>query len=156
MALSDYLSGRYATIYSVLGWSDSYAAIIEDALELYGADTESEATDLTKLHRLADYALWKQARATVSLDYDYSGDGASDKRSQMAAQVKENLRLAYVDALAYIPGLQIEATRTNTRKSVTLRATYENPNDCRTITEESGRAQRITRHLRPADIFGFF
>lgn len=114
MTLTTYLTDRYSTIYSALGWTE-YTSIIEDTLELYGVDLEAEATDLTKLHRLADYSVWKQALTDVSLDNDFSADGASYSRSQMHKMILENLSKAEEEALDYLPSSQVKVTEVNSR-----------------------------------------
>jgi hypothetical protein len=109
MSLTTYLTDRYSVIYNALGWT-GFDSIIEDTLELYGVDTEAEATNETKLHRLADYALWSQAKTDVTLDYDFSADGARYSRSQMFKMVDENLSEAFSNALPYLPDLQVDTT----------------------------------------------
>lgn len=103
MALADYISSNFAQIKSQLGWSDSeeIAAITDKTLEMYGVDTEAEATDSRKLHALADVAVWRQALNDVSLDYNFSADGASYSRSQQAEMIRKNLNDAITDAVAY-------------------------------------------------------
>lgn len=103
MALADYITSNFGQIKSQLGWSDSLqiSAITDKALEMYGVDTEAEATDSRKLHALADVAVWRQALADVSLDYNFSADGASYSRSQQADMIRANLKTAVEDAVAY-------------------------------------------------------
>lgn len=103
MALADYITSNFGQIKSQLGWSDSLqlATITEKTLEIYGVATEAEATDSRKLHALADVAVWRQALADVSLDYNFSADGASYSRSQQADMIRKNLNDAITDAVAY-------------------------------------------------------
>lgn len=103
MALADYITDNFSQIKSQLGWSDSVqlVTITEKALEMYGVATEAEATDSRKLHALADVAVWRQALADVSLDYNFSADGASYSRSQQADMIRKNLNDAITDAVAY-------------------------------------------------------
>lgn len=109
MALADYITSNFGQIKTQLGWSDSLqlVAITEKALELYGVATEGLATDTTKLHALADVAVWRQALADVSLDYNFSADGASFSRSQQAEIIKGNLAIAESSAVAYLPAYKI-------------------------------------------------
>lgn len=109
MALADYISSNFAQIKTQLGWSDSVeiAAITDKALEFYGVATEVLATDTTKLHALADIAVWRQALADVSLDYNFSADGASYSRSQQADMIRKNLDAAYDAAIVYMSNYAI-------------------------------------------------
>jgi hypothetical protein len=103
MALADYITDNFTQIKTQLGWSDSLqlVTITTKTLELYGVATEAEATDARKLHAIADIAVWRQALADVSLDYNFSADGASYSRSQQADIVRKNLDDAINAAVAY-------------------------------------------------------
>lgn len=109
MALVDYISDNFPTIKTQLGWSDSVqiVTIVAKAVELYGVATEADATDLTKLHALADVAVWRQALNDISLDYSFSADGASFNRDQAARIVKINLDDAESRAITYLPAYNI-------------------------------------------------
>lgn len=109
MTLAAYINSNFSKIKSQLEWSDSLeiAAITAKALEFYGVDTEGEATDTKKLHALADVAVWRQALADVSLDYNFSADNASYSRSQQADMIRENLEQAATAAIVYMPGYSI-------------------------------------------------
>lgn len=109
MTLTAYISDNFPQIKSQLGWSDStqIATIIAKAVEMYGAADESSATDLTKLHALADVAVWRQALNDIALDYGFSADAASYSRNQAVDQVRENLREAESAALVYMPNYQM-------------------------------------------------
>ncbi len=103
MTLATYITANFLSIKTQLAWSDSLqiSAITDKALEFYGVDTEAEATDLTKLHALADVAVWRQALNDVSLDYNFSADNASYSRSQQADMIRKNLESAVTDAIVY-------------------------------------------------------
>lgn len=103
MTLAAYITSNFTQVKTQLGWSDSLqiAAITDKTLEMYGVDTEAEATDATKLHALADVAVWRQALNDVSLDYNFSADGASYSRSQQAEMIRKNLNDAITDAVVY-------------------------------------------------------
>lgn len=103
MDLADYITSNFAQIKSQLGWFDSLqlATITEKTLEMYGVATEAEATDARKLHAIADVAVWRQALNDVSLDYNFSADGASYSRNQQAEMIRNNLNNAITDAVAY-------------------------------------------------------
>ena len=109
MALADYITSNFSQIKTQLGWTDSVeiTAITEKTLEMYGVDTEAEATDSRKLHALADVAVWRQALNDVSLDYNFSADGASYSRSQQADMIRKNLDAAETAALVYLPNYSI-------------------------------------------------
>lgn len=109
MALSDYITANFRQVKTQLGWHDSLQviAITDKTLEMYGVATEAEATDSKKLHALADIAVWRQALADVSLDYNFSADGASYSRSQQADMIRKNLDEATNNALVYLPNYSI-------------------------------------------------
>lgn len=109
MALSDYITANFLSIKNQLGWSDSLQidAITDKTLEMYGVATEVLATDTTKLHALADVAVWRQALHDVSLDYNFSADGASYSRSQQAEMIRKNLDTAVNEAMVYMPNYKI-------------------------------------------------
>lgn len=109
LGLLDYINENFPTIKTQLGWTDgaNIATIITKALEMYGVSTEAEATDLTKLHALADVAVWRQALNDISLDYNWSADGASFSRSQAVTAIRENLVYAESVAIAYNPAYNI-------------------------------------------------
>ena len=109
MTLAEYIDSNFSKIKSQLAWSDSLeiTAITAKTLEIYGVDTEGEATDLTKLHALADFAVWRQAGNDVGLDYDFSADNASYKRSQQSEMISKNRDEALNAALVYMPSYSI-------------------------------------------------
>lgn len=103
MTLAAYITSNFGQVKTQLGWSDSLqiTAITEKTLEMYGVSTEAEATNTKKLHAIADLAVWRQALNDVSLDYNFSADGASYSRSQQADMIRKNLNDAITDAVAY-------------------------------------------------------
>ena len=109
LGLLDYINENFPTIKTQLGWTDgaNIATIITKTLEMYGVSTEAEATDLTKLHALADVAVRRQALNDLSLDYNWSADGASFSRSQAVTAIRENLMRAESAAMAYNPAYNI-------------------------------------------------
>ena len=115
MALADYITSNFGQIKTQLDWSDSeeITAITDKALELYGVATEAEATDSKKLHALADIAVWRQALADVSLDTNYSADGASYQLSQQADMIRRNLDEAYNSAIVYMSNYAIGVSATD-------------------------------------------
>ena len=115
MTLATYITANFLSIKTQLAWSDSLqiSAITDKALEFYGVDTEAEATDLTKLHALADVAVWRQALNDVSLDYNFSADNASYSRSQQADMIRRNLESAVTDAIVYMSTYAIGISSTD-------------------------------------------
>jgi hypothetical protein len=109
MTLAAYITANFAQVKSQLGWSDSLqiVAITDKTLEWYGVSTEAEATNTKKLHAIADLAVWRQALNDVSLDYDFSADNASFKRSQQREMIEKNMQAAETDALVYLPNYSI-------------------------------------------------
>jgi hypothetical protein len=105
MTLQNYIDGTYGQLKTQLAWSDStnIATIITKTLQLYGVDAEDDATDEVKLEALADYAVWRQALADISLDVDFSADNRSVKRSQAMESVRKNMLAAENVALIYLP-----------------------------------------------------
>ena len=103
MTLATYISDNFPTVKSQLGWNDStqIVTIVAKAVELYGVATEALATDTTKLHVLADVAVWRQALNDIALDYNFSADGASFSRSQAVDAIRKNLDEAYSVAIVY-------------------------------------------------------
>jgi hypothetical protein len=108
MTLANYLISQMGGLATQLGWnssSDAITTVINNALENYPASAESDCTDL-KLHKLADYFLWKQILVEVSFDYNTNSDGASLSRSQQFDHVKDLMDSAYTDALPYLEDYQ--------------------------------------------------
>lgn len=109
MALADYITNNFGQIKTQLGWQDSttLVTIVAKAVEMYPAASEGAATDSLKLHALADVAVWRQALNDVALDYDFSADQASFRRSQQADIIRENLAAAESAAIVYMPNYQM-------------------------------------------------
>lgn len=105
MTLAEYLHKYLGGLANQLEWeveTGSYDFIVSEAIRLYGVDTEAEATTLDKLYTIAKVVLWESVLNEISFDYDYTANGASFKRSQMAEQVKENLESARTEAMEYL------------------------------------------------------
>lgn len=108
MTLETYIDATYSQVKTQLGWdSTDLSTIIAKTVQLYGVDTEVEATDDVKLEALCDYAVWRQALADISLDYAFSADGSTFNRNQAVAQVRENMLIAEIKALPYLSDYQI-------------------------------------------------
>jgi len=112
MALVDYIEDYLGTTLATqLGWTKaggSFDFVVSEAVRLYGVGSEVEATDLDKLYALSKVVLWETVLREISFDYDYSANGASFKRSQVYAQVKDNLEDARAEAQIYLGGYTIE------------------------------------------------
>ncbi len=108
MSLAAYISNTYAQVISQLGWTTQITTIISKVLQLYGVATEAEATDQEKLEKLADYCVWKQALADISLDYSFTEQGVGTySRNQAVENIRSNMNAAYTAAMPYLPEYQI-------------------------------------------------
>lgn len=108
MTLETYIDATYGQVKSQLGWdSTDLGTIIAKALQLYGVDTEAEATDTTKAEKLTDFAVWRQALNDVSMDYAFSADGRTLHREQAVQHIRDNMNDAYRLAMEYMPEYQI-------------------------------------------------
>lgn len=99
-----YVQGYLGGLSGTVGWDiNALQLAVNDAIELYGVDTEAEATDTKKLNPLLRYATARRILREASMDFDYSADGESYHRSQVSKQVAEFLVSdALVDALPYL------------------------------------------------------
>ena len=115
MTLANYISDNFPTIKAQLNWSDSVTLpiIVDKALEIYGVSSELLATDSLKLHAVADVAVWRQALNDISLDYNFSADGASFSRSQAVDAIRKNLDDALSKAIVYLPYYQMVVHNTD-------------------------------------------
>lgn len=121
MTLKEYLSSYLGSLETQLGWSStSYDSIVTDTQLQYGISSEEEATDQTKLYKLGVYYLWKKVYRELTLNFDYSADGASLKLSQQVENVKAQLNIAFSDAYPYLPNGRIQVIRRNNHISGSL------------------------------------
>lgn len=99
-----YVQGYLGGLSGTVGWDiNALQLAVNDAIELYGVDTEAEATDTKKLNPLLRYATARRILREASMDFDYSADGESYHRSQVSKQVAEFMMGdALVDALPYL------------------------------------------------------
>lgn len=96
MALSDYITSTLGSIATVADWVVADTTfVINNTLLNYGVATEVEATDLIKLHALADIEIYKKALAQLSTKYNFSADGGTFNRNQMF----ESVKTLYLDAV---------------------------------------------------------
>ena len=104
MTLTEYLLARMGDLNDYFGYdSDDLEIVVEDALALYGVDTEAEVGSAYKLRKLALPLLWQKCLIDLSQNFDVSIDGQSFKQSQFYTQVKELYDWALNDALIYNP-----------------------------------------------------
>jgi hypothetical protein len=109
MDFETYIEHYAEDVYSELGWNDvDEQFIIDETLEAYGVATEVLATELVKAHAILRFKIWERALNAVSLDYNFSSDGASFNRQQMYEMIKRNYDAAYAEASPYLPGYSIE------------------------------------------------
>jgi hypothetical protein len=108
MTLPDYIFSTYQQLITQLDWDGQIDSIISKTLQLYGMDSEEDVDDTEALEKIADYVVWKQALADISLDFDFSEDGVgSYSRSKAVEQVRANMNAAYMAALPYLSEYQI-------------------------------------------------
>jgi len=108
MSLATYISGTYGQLISQLGWTTQINTIISKALQLYGVETEAEATDGEKLEKIADYVVWKQALNDISLDYSFTeANVGTYNRNQAVENIRSNMSAAYAAAMPYLSDFQI-------------------------------------------------
>lgn len=101
---TDYVQSYLGGLSGTVGWDiNALQLAVDDAIELYGVDTEAEATDTKKLNPLLRYATARRILREASMDFDYSADDESFHRSQVSKQVAEFMVSdALVDALPYL------------------------------------------------------
>ena len=81
--------------------ADSFGEAVNDALSVYGVSAIADATDIQKLRAIARVEALELAKREAALAYDFDADGASYKRSQMAANIDRLLEAAKVEAVRY-------------------------------------------------------
>jgi hypothetical protein len=113
MTLTEYLTaylGNVATSFDLE--TGFYTFLVSETLDLYGVDTEAEATDLSKLHKLGIYKLWERLLVKSSASFDFSVNGNSYKTSSLYDFCQKNLSMAYADAVGYLASNTLEITQT--------------------------------------------
>jgi len=103
--LQEFMHVELREVATILNWSvveGSYAALVDNALELYGVTDISEATDIPRLRLLARVAVWRAVVTAVSLDYTFSDLGATYQRSQMVESARKILADLEVAAMPYL------------------------------------------------------
>lgn len=114
MTLKEYLSSYLGNLETQLGWSaTSYDSVISETLLQYGVSSESDATDTTKLYKLGVYFLWHKIYREQTMNIDFSADGANVKLSQQVENIKSQLRMAYADAMPYLPAGRVEVYKSS-------------------------------------------
>jgi hypothetical protein len=113
LSLLTYLQA-YNTLETQLGWtSTNYTNIISMTLEAYGVDTEDEATDLLKLHKIGIWQLWEGIKKFVAFDVDLNSDGANIKRSQMYDVATKQAEIAKGECNQYLADYKITVTKSH-------------------------------------------
>lgn len=112
MVLITYLSIYLGNLTTRLGISETDLGFIAtETLRIYGCDTEAEATDLTKLYKIAKMECWKFIMLQQTANFDVSSDGQSYKSSQMYEFAKQNYFDAYTEAMPYLDDYEIKVTQ---------------------------------------------
>lgn len=86
---------------------------VTSALLAYGVDDIANADDIAKLRALARVEAWRTAWNHATGAYDFTADGSSFKRSELAKQAQAQLEQAEREAMAYggIVGYTVTAAR---------------------------------------------
>lgn len=79
----------------------NFEEAVTSTLLAYGVTDIANATDLPKLRALADVEAWRVAWNEATGAYDFTADGSSFKRSDLAKQAKERLEAAEQTAMAH-------------------------------------------------------
>jgi len=104
-----YVDSYMGALSSDMAWdATKLGFIVAEALDLYGVDSESEATDNTKAHALLKVAAWQQYVIDTTGDFSYSADGESYQRNQAHENGMKMLSLVMREALQYLPDAEIE------------------------------------------------
>lgn len=109
MTLTEYINSYLGDLVTQLDVSASAISfIVAETLQDYQVDiAESDATDLVKLHKLANVETWKRMMVNNSASFDVSADGGSYKTSQIYDFCKQNYLNALTDASEYLTEYEI-------------------------------------------------
>ena len=100
--LKTYMTTSLGPLAGALGLVDSdMAEPLNDVLTAYGVEDIADATNLPKLRALARVHALRKAQVTAAAWTDFTADGASFSRSQVAAALREMLAQAEASALQY-------------------------------------------------------
>jgi len=109
--LTEYLNLYLGDLVTTLNVSaSSIAFVVDSTLVTYGVSTEAEATDLTKLHKIANKEMWQRLMQQATSSFDFSADGNSYKSSQIYDFCKQNYFDAMSDASEYLAEFEIGVT----------------------------------------------
>lgn len=107
---ADLINTRHESVVTAFGLA---AATIEmlatealEALNIDGADADLATADVPNMRLALDVVVWRWVEARAALSYDFSADGGSYQRSQLAAQaskmrLRAEERAAAADLTAY-------------------------------------------------------
>jgi len=109
--LQEFMHSELREVATILNWSvveGSYAALVDNVLELYGVSDLSEATDITRLRLLARVVVWRAVVTAVSLDYTFTDLGATYQRNQMVESARKILADCETAAMPYLDRYTVE------------------------------------------------
>jgi hypothetical protein len=110
MSLSTYIETELASFKDFVGWASGTdtIAVSTATLEKYGVATEAEATDLLKLHAIADVCTWGRALKMTAQKYKFSADGATFDVNQVYDHILALYENAFNAAIVYLDSYKID------------------------------------------------
>lgn len=89
---ADLIRTRLAPVVEAMALADSVDALAAEMLELLDIDADAGAlagSDMPSARLVADVVVWRAAEAAAALNFDFSADGGSYQRSQLAEQARD-------------------------------------------------------------------
>lgn len=80
--------------------NDFNEAVISTLL-LYGVNEAEDAKDIAKLRAIARMEAWRRAASKATGAYDFTADGSTFRRSELAKQAQQELEQAEREAMSY-------------------------------------------------------
>lgn len=100
----DLIDARHEPVVTAFDLSDAtiemMAAEALDALAIDGDDADLSAADLPSMRLAIDVVVWRWVEARAALGFDFSADGGSYQRSQLAKQATDMRKRAEERAAA--------------------------------------------------------
>lgn len=93
----DLIRERLSPVVEAMALTDSVAALAAEMLALLGIDADADAltgADMPSARLAADVVVWRAAEQRAALGFDFTADGGSYQRSQLAKQATEQRRRA--------------------------------------------------------------
>lgn len=93
----DLIRERLAPVVEAMALTDSVVALAAEMLGLLGIDADADAltgADMPSARLAADVVVWRAAEQRAALGFDFTADGGSYHRSQLAKQATEQRRRA--------------------------------------------------------------